>query len=465
MKKFFVAIVLIIIVTVTQKCKKSSVSDTTNPNGNNDTAVVTPVGVPTGPSVSKFISTSGGNISSADGRVELIFPNGAITKGDTITIQNITNFGPGGIGDAYRFLPEGLTFSNPVTVKFHYDSHEIEGTIPKMLHLAYQQSNGKWKLAGNAAVDEAASTVSVTTSHFSDWDIFPDLMIIFTDPINCISATPYDKLRVGNSQGFKIIYQIYDPHDELISPLNPPTATNVSSEIVKNWSVNAIVNGNSVYGKIVGDNGQSSGLATATYTAPSAVPQDHNPVAISAVLQNLTYLDSRLGSFNGLTLTYSIKIIGKDYSYFVVMEDSDTRVDGGLPGLPFTANDTVTFDVDVRNLSDVTVSNISNYALNVTPGSQSSICKSTWDSTGEYWNIYSGSGTVTEIGSNIPALVQITLNNEPTNAPAFNITNCDPNMSVGGFPNGNILEAISFQLVDTTQELTNINTKVLVFPR
>ncbi len=461
MKKVLVAIVLIIIITVSQKCKKSSIFDNTNSNGNKDTAVATPVGVPNGPSVSKFISTSGGNITSADGRVELIFPNGAITKGDTISIQNITNFGPLGIGDAYRLLPEGLSFSNPVTIKFHYSSHDTEGTIPKMMHLAYQQANGKWKLAGNVILDEASSTLTLTTSHFSDWDIFSDLTIMPTDPYNLI---PIDKIRINNSQGFKIIYVNYDSEDELISP-NNMNSLDVSSEIVKNWSVNSIVNGNAIYGKIVSDNGLNSGFATATYTAPSAVPQDHNPVAISAVLQNLNYLDSRLGSFNGLTLTYSIKIIGKDYSYKVYMYSSDNRVDGGLPGLPFTANDTVFFKVDVKNLSDVTISEIQNYKLSVTPGSQSTTgCTSTWDGSGDFWDIISGSGSVTENGSNIPASIQILLNNKLTNAPAFNITNCDPNMSVGGFPNGNTQVGVFFQLVDTLQIITDTNGKVLVAP-
>jgi hypothetical protein len=463
MKKITVTITLLLILMCFQNCKKTLGLPGTNTGGGTTpplTAYPTAVGTPTGQSISKFIPTSGGSLTSPDGRVELDIPGGSLPNGDTITIENITNNGPGGIGDAYRFSPEGLTFTNPITIKFHCKATDIAGTIPQFLHIAYQESSGVWKLAGQSTLDESSNTVSVTSTHFSDWDIFPDLGIYQIDPINETNGN----LRINQTQKFAVKYDGSTDDGELSAPKSVQLQ-NVSSQIVKNWSVNSTPGGSTDYGRIAADNTISSGNATATYTAPAKVPSSNNPVAISVALQNLGYLDPKFGSFNNLTLTLPVKIIGNDYNFSVIMYYNDKTVDGGLVGLAFAEYDTLTFTVSVKNATDVTVGQIKNFKLHVEPATQTdsySGCTSTWLSTGDFWDIASGTGTVFELGSGVAPAVQISLVNNQTTIAGF--SNTCSGSSIGGYPRGNTQVGLSFSLVDSLQEMTDFNFDTKIVP-
>src|SRR4030081_2081144 len=65
------------------------------------------IGTPDGKQVSKDIGATGGTIVSDDGRIELIFPPGALTSTTSISIQPTTNAAPNGTGKAYAFEPSG----------------------------------------------------------------------------------------------------------------------------------------------------------------------------------------------------------------------------------------------------------------------------------------------------------------------------------------------------------------------
>ena len=87
-------------------CKKDKKEDT---SPENVTLLVTPVANTTGPVIQQMIGPGGGTITSADGRVSLTFPAGALETNQTISIQPIENKLPSGASNsAYRFLPHGL---------------------------------------------------------------------------------------------------------------------------------------------------------------------------------------------------------------------------------------------------------------------------------------------------------------------------------------------------------------------
>src|SRR5689334_25354390 len=65
----------------------------------------TALGIPDGNPVNKEIGPLGGSIASGDGRVQLIFPEGALTTNTLISIQPTTNPAPNGSGMAYDFEP------------------------------------------------------------------------------------------------------------------------------------------------------------------------------------------------------------------------------------------------------------------------------------------------------------------------------------------------------------------------
>ena len=86
----------------------------------------TGIGTPVGKVVNKEISPEGGKLVSDDGRVELIFPAGALQETKTISIQPVTNLFDSAAGNAYQFEPSGLQFKKPVQVIFQYSDEENE---------------------------------------------------------------------------------------------------------------------------------------------------------------------------------------------------------------------------------------------------------------------------------------------------------------------------------------------------
>jgi hypothetical protein len=127
----------------------------------------TAIGTPDGKLVSKEIGPAGGKIISDDQRVELIFPEGALTAKKNISIQPIVNLIPNGNGKAYQFEPSGIRFIKPVEIIFHYTQEE-EKICPVLLKfMAIQGANEKWEYMDYDEWDSSARTLTGSLSHFS----------------------------------------------------------------------------------------------------------------------------------------------------------------------------------------------------------------------------------------------------------------------------------------------------------
>ncbi|MGZ5191615.1 MAG: hypothetical protein ACXWCZ_11395, partial [Flavisolibacter sp.] len=97
-----------------------------------------------GRSVSKEIGSSGGKMISDDGRIELIFPQGALVANTKISIQPIPNVTVDGSGKSYQLEPSGIQFKKPVELIFHYTDEEAETCPPLLMGLTTQDHNGEW---------------------------------------------------------------------------------------------------------------------------------------------------------------------------------------------------------------------------------------------------------------------------------------------------------------------------------
>ena len=304
MKKFLAAALIFAILFAGQNCKKSNNSGNT---GNNNGAKPTPtaVGTPTGSLTSKFITQSGGTIASADGKLEIEFPNGALAADDTITIQPITNNCPGGIGPAYRLGPNGSKFNKPVTLKFHYDDSVLNSTLPNYMLLSFQDANGVWFALDNAKNDTLNHIISGTTTHFTDYTYFED---VFLKPE---TAT----LKVGEHIQLYILVTVSEEDRDAFGNQGYALVKGTSST----WAVNGITNGSDQYGKITVVPNATQLYDYVTYTAPATVPpQDKNPVLISAEF-NQNFLvntpDGSLIASNKIILYSHIYIV--DFGYHV----------------------------------------------------------------------------------------------------------------------------------------------------
>jgi hypothetical protein len=156
---------------------------------------------------------------------------------------------PSGIGLAFRLTPHGEQFAKPVKIQFSYKNNAL--IQDENTRIAYQDAKGIWQCINKAERNTVAKTVTIETTHFSDWSFFEKISL------NPQSAT----VNIGRTVTLKVI----ELTDDDIVPLTPvvyKTAKNVSD-----WQLGGAGN--------LRPNG-----AEAVYTAPNIIPAT-NPVAVS----------------------------------------------------------------------------------------------------------------------------------------------------------------------------------------
>ncbi|HVZ76717.1 MAG TPA: hypothetical protein VG818_01905 [Gemmatimonadaceae bacterium] len=123
------------------------------------------------------VGASGGVVQTADQRVTLNVPAGAVSKDVVISVtpvSNPTNDEHVAANSVYQFGPEGTQFAQPVTLKLAYDSTALPaGTDPASLRIS-TFVNGAWQVVDNITVDSASHTVSGQIHHFSIYGVNAD---------------------------------------------------------------------------------------------------------------------------------------------------------------------------------------------------------------------------------------------------------------------------------------------------
>ena len=258
MNKLFFYLALPVMVTLFS-CKKSHIDQPASPTGP-ASPLVTAVGTPDGTANSRLIvATTGGSITSTDGRITVNVPAGALSNDETITIQPVTNTTGLGKSKAYRITPHGVTFNKPVTISFRYTDADIVTTVPELLRIAFQDSARKWQSMNQTQVVKQNKQLTVTTTHFSDWTIIP---LVHIEPAEA-------RIALNETIDLKVIYS-YDPEEIFVplTPVTPLTQPQISSKFVKKWQHS-------------GPGTLTTEGAKAVYKAPNKAPTQ-NPVAISA---------------------------------------------------------------------------------------------------------------------------------------------------------------------------------------
>jgi hypothetical protein len=225
-------------------------------------AVSTATGVPVGQPMAQSIGPEGGTVVSADGKLTVTIPAGALATASPVSITAISNLAPGGIGSAYRLEPSGVTFGAPVELALAFTADDIAGGSADVLAWAFQDAMGFWH-ERVATVDTQASVLRVTTTHFSDWSAILGLSL----------RPASTSLRVGASLTVQVVScesVAVDADGAALLGLCQP----VGGGAVSGWSVNGVVRGNATVGTIAPQG------AVAIYTAPGSKPSA-NPVRIS----------------------------------------------------------------------------------------------------------------------------------------------------------------------------------------
>ena len=164
----------------------------------------------------------------------------------------------------------------------------MQGTAVEALGAAFQTATGHWQWATDPTVDTAARTVSIASTHFSDWSKVAGIQLL-----------PASKtIRVKTSVALQVVGCYKQERDGLVSlgylcDTNGETAPLVQAP---DWSVNERLGGGA-FGTVSG-----SGLS-ANYTAPQFEPTP-NIVAVSACVN--------WGAKGAMLLVSNITVVGDD---------------------------------------------------------------------------------------------------------------------------------------------------------
>jgi len=257
----------LLLVTLFIACKKGNVN--TSGNGNDlpgsipQNALKTAIGVPQGDAVAKKIGASGGTIASADGKIQIDIPAGALAGEQTLSLQPITNTLEFATIPAYRILPQDLTFQKPATVTLTYTEADITSTLPEGLGGAGQKADGSWAILPKKQLNKAQKKVSVSFTRAVDLTFFP---LCYLKPSDARVGTG-EKLQLAVMATLPEGMEKYPQADG--SYITGPYQ--LAAREVGDWTYNG-------KGHLI-----PSG-ATAEYTAPAQVPAA-NPEAVSVKLK------------------------------------------------------------------------------------------------------------------------------------------------------------------------------------
>lgn len=332
MKQFFVLCALAGLF-ITSSCKKGLGDAEPNPF-DNVTLLITDKGTPLGTASSYPVNSSAKTITSADGKLDVIIPAGAFSSATTVSIQPISNLAPLGLSTGYRLLPEGVTFSKPITLRFHYTATDLGTAIEDFLWINTQKSDGSWVGNKTSVVDKANKTISVETTHFSDWTMgrFMDLTLTPARATVMING----KLNLSIT-GF---LETDENRDDVLAPLSPVKFgpnTPVTDEQkllaateqflsfnIKEWKLNGSTSGGR-FGSI------ESGKMHAVYHAPATVPSPAkvnlsvNMVARKKNMPNANYMLVSEVTVVGAPYYLRLNVDGTEYFY------TEYGVGGALP--------------------------------------------------------------------------------------------------------------------------------------
>jgi hypothetical protein len=122
-----------------------------------------------------IVGPDGATITALNGSLRLDIPPGALSSDVGITVQTITPPSVDGgvvVGPAYDFGPDGVVFSEPVSLTVNYDLQQLPSGVRSADVLLATLQDGRWVPFGgpdDAAGfnDEASHTISTQIFHFT----------------------------------------------------------------------------------------------------------------------------------------------------------------------------------------------------------------------------------------------------------------------------------------------------------
>lgn len=309
------AVLVISILYAQTGCKKKQ-AESASPGFNlaaasNATRTNVEPGAPVLTPTSAKIGPQGGTVRSSDGKLSLNIPAGDLATETEVRIQPTDDPSGESFGPIYELSPGGVTFAQPVTLAWHLSDADLATTNLDNLVVRTSEGNEEWVRQRGVQRDEATHTITVSTNHFSRWDLAATLRLtpIYTsvyvdDVMNYLEAEarlPPTATKSPSSPKQAAGNQAESDDDLLAVPgksdddgllATPDPQEKYTKNLFRNavWRVNGVVNGDPKVGQLIGDKIEidwGSGADEAkvasqhnTYKAPVNVPST-NPVTIS----------------------------------------------------------------------------------------------------------------------------------------------------------------------------------------
>jgi hypothetical protein len=226
-----------------------------------------PVGAIVGDPISATIGPAGGSITSADKRITVTIPAGALAADTAIGVQPIENTDAAGFGMAYRLTPDGQKFTKPVTVAFAYTKGDLDSTYAESMRIAFQDKAGRWEVQ-KTKVDKASKTLAITSTHFTDFSALGGIQLSPSSKRLKLNRSLDLKLvdcTLGFGQKVYVLFACDDAYE----------GAGVSGLALDTWAVNGAPGGTDGIGLVKG------GAFGATYKAPKKKPSTGSHVTVS----------------------------------------------------------------------------------------------------------------------------------------------------------------------------------------
>ena len=147
--------------------------------------------------VQQVADPAGGNVSLADGAVNLVFPAGAVSEAVLITGEPATGLPADPVpipGTAFDFGPDGIVFVEPVTLTIEYDPANVPQDVPEEELRLHKLVGSAYIQVDSGMVDVVNNTVSGSIDGFSVFAILRTLGVTTGSPM------PNGTVGVGYSQ-------------------------------------------------------------------------------------------------------------------------------------------------------------------------------------------------------------------------------------------------------------------------
>jgi hypothetical protein len=250
------------------------VYDASLDNASGDLVVTHVAPVPAAIPSSASIGPAGGSIRSADGRLTLKVPDGALAAPVTLSIAPTANSAPNAIGSAYALSPAGVHFERSAQLVLAYTDVDLNGTGAGALGIA-SDDGSSWQAILGGSLDPVARTLIVPVTSTSPSPAAAAGRRA-QSPVARGNLGPYGSVHIEPGSAVVPVGGRLTLSLNFVGPPSTGTSSRGFFGLVRGGVQVSDIRWDAIFGTI-----QGTGTYDAVYTAPNCPPR-YNPVSILA---------------------------------------------------------------------------------------------------------------------------------------------------------------------------------------